>query len=307
MKRISKLLSLALALMMPLTLMAPAMAEAPATEPVAEPTIETIVIPAAEENGIPAHEIPATVTIPAGEGPFPAVVILPGTGNDRKAFGLFTMLAAELAERGIASIAIDFMGLGESTAEHIYFSYSSCNIDAKAAADYMAGLDIIDGEKIGVLGWSQGGTNAMMAAAAYPETFKAVVTWAGAIRLGGLFEDYKASYEAAKTVGYAEEKFYWRSSLNVGVRWFDDLEATDELAVMATIQAPLFALNGTADAMVSPKTMIEICKTVPNAIPWVIEGADHTMNVFNEDRTTVNKVMADTASFFEGQFYFIGK
>jgi dipeptidyl aminopeptidase/acylaminoacyl peptidase len=80
----------------------------------------------------------------------------------------------------------------------------------------MAKLDVIDANKLAVMGWSQGGTNALLAAAAYPGTFKAVVTWAGALDLTTMFDNFDAAYETAKTTGSYEMTFDWRDSLPVG-------------------------------------------------------------------------------------------
>ena len=128
------------------------------------------------------HEIPATVCLPAGEGPFPAVVMLHGTASTRDEAGNgYKMAAPVLAEKyGLATIRIDFMGNGESTADYMGYTFDSAVSDALAAANYMKGLEVVDGDKIGVMGWSQGGTDALLAAAWQPETFSSVVTWAGA-------------------------------------------------------------------------------------------------------------------------------
>ncbi|MFQ7856684.1 MAG: alpha/beta hydrolase family protein [Flavonifractor plautii] len=90
-----------------------------------------------------------------------------------------------MAADGIATLRIDFMGNGDSTASYRDYNYTSAVIDAKAAADYLAGLETVDGGNLGVMGWSQGGTDALLAAEAHPDTFQAVVTWSGALELNG--------------------------------------------------------------------------------------------------------------------------
>ena len=68
----------------------------------------------------PEYDIPATVCLPTGEGPFPAVVMLHCTGSNQNEVGdAYVHAAHTLAEKyGIASIRFDFPGNGENTAEH---------------------------------------------------------------------------------------------------------------------------------------------------------------------------------------------
>ena len=111
-----------------------------------------------------------------------------------------------MAADGIATLRIDFMGNGDSTASYRDYNYTSAVIDAKAAADYLAGLETVDGGNLGVMGWSQGGTDALLAAEAHPGTFQAVVTWSGALELNGasLFAgtSFEDAYAQAKKEGF---------------------------------------------------------------------------------------------------------
>lgn len=278
-------------------------------EPAPATYTETAVqIEVAEQDGVPAHTIDAIVTLPVGEGTFPAVVMLHGTGSNKDEAGNgYAMAAPQMAEAGLASIRIDFMGTAADKADdYRYYSYTSANIDAKAAADYVAALDAVNGEQIAVMGWSQGGTNALLAAAAYPETFSAVVTWAGALDLTGLFGE--TAFADAKAKAEADGAFTmtldWRtpSDLPVGVKWFEDVEKTDVLAETAKITAPVLAIHGEKDDTVPPACAGQIAEAAANGSTHMIPECDHTFNVFSGDFTALNNAVKATADFILGAY-----
>ena len=267
----------------------------------AEPAYEITEIEVPETDGIPAHTIPAIVTLPEGEGPFPAVVMLHGTGsNKNEAGGGYDLAAPAMAEAGIATIRIDFMGNGDSEASYADYNYTSANLDAKAAADYMAKLDAVDANKLAVMGWSQGGTNALLAAAAFPGTFKAVVTWAGALDLSTMFDNFDAAYETAKTSGSYEMTFDWRDSLPVGERWFKEVSETDVLEAIKGLNAPVLSIHGDQDDTVPMSDSEDVQKTLGTENLCVIEGADHTYNIFaEEDGATMMKAIRASITFLQ--------
>ena len=266
---------------------------------------ETVFIDVPEQDGIPAHTIPAIVTIPAGEGKFPAVVMLHGTGsNKHEAGGGYDMAAPAMAKAGIATIRFDFMGIDESEASYTDYCFTSANIDAKAAADYMAGLEKVDGEKLAVLGWSQGGTNALLAAAAYPETFKAVITWAGSVTGKTDSDSFKEQYAIAKKDGFYVQEYDWREPLHVGLRWYEENMKTDKLAETAKIEAPILAIQGMKDTSVTPDNAEKIVEVAKNEATraYFIEDCDHTFNVFSGDYTAINEAIQAGIDFVKEVF-----
>ena len=275
-----------------------------------EPTYtETVVsIPVAAQDGIPAHDIPATVTMPTAaskDAKVPGVVMLHGTGSNREEAGNgYAMAAPVMATQGIATIRIDFMGNGESKADYVNYNNTSAVIDAKAAADYLAGLETVDAANLGVMGWSQGGTDALLAAEAHPDTFKAVVTWSGALYLGMTEdEDFQAAYETAKKDGYYEQTYDWREPLHIGERWYKEIAETDMLKVTAGIKAPILAINGKNDTTVTPDNAEKIVEASANDASEVllVDNCDHTYNVFSGDFTALFQTVDATIAFFQAQ------
>jgi len=244
------------------------------------------------------HDIPAVICIPKGDGPFPIVVMLHGTGSDKsEAGGGYLLAAPALAEAGIASVRFDFIGNGESTADYIDYNFTSAVDDTNIAFAYAASLPRIDGHRAGVMGWSQGGTIALLAAGQNP-AYKSVLCWAGAPDLSGV-ADLEA-YEIAKENGFYELTFEWRSSLKLGLQWFDEAYGTDVLQVFSNSTAPVLAINGALDTVVDPVNAQRIVDASRNNESEVllIEGADHTFNIFTGDMTAFDQLIGATVDWF---------
>jgi dienelactone hydrolase len=112
--------------------------------------------------------IAATVTLPPGRGPFPAVVMAHGSGpQGRDEFQVFAAVCELL---GIAVIADDKRGIGQSQGRYPGEQATAATIDvlardAQAEVRFLETLPGIDPRRIGIMGASQAGWVIALAAA----------------------------------------------------------------------------------------------------------------------------------------------
>ena len=109
-----------------------------------------------------------TLTYPEGEGPFPAAILISGSGpqdRDETIFGHqpFLVLADHLTKQGIAVLRYDDRGVGESTGDYSNANSADFATDANAAFEYLLTRSDIDHDSIGFIGHSEGGLIAPLA------------------------------------------------------------------------------------------------------------------------------------------------
>ncbi len=114
-----------------------------------------------------------TLTTPQGVGPFPAVVLVQGSGpHDRDETVLthkpFLVLADALTRRGIAVMRADKRGVGKSTGEYATATSEDFAHDTQATVAYLRTLKTIDLKRIGLVGHSEGGLIVPMVAVKDP-------------------------------------------------------------------------------------------------------------------------------------------
>jgi len=121
------------------------------------------------ENPEAEVRLAGTLTIPAGEGPHPAVILITGSGpqdRDETVFGHrpFFVLADYLTREGIAVLRYDDRGIGKSTGDLAVATTPDFAGDALSAVAYLKTRSEVDPAKIGLLGHSEGAIVAPIAA-----------------------------------------------------------------------------------------------------------------------------------------------
>jgi len=118
--------------------------------------------PVAFDGGAPGVKLAGTLTMPAGAGPFPAVVLISGSGpqdRDETLMGHrpFLLLADTLTRHGVAVQRYDDRGTAQSTGAFGTALGRDFADDAAAAHAWLRTQPGIDPARVGLMGHSEGG------------------------------------------------------------------------------------------------------------------------------------------------------
>jgi len=122
--------------------------------------------------------VAAALFLPAGPGPHPALVACHGALAFKE--NLFE-LCEYLANQGLACLAPDMHGHGESGGERYHVEMRQWTPDVRAALDCLSADPRIDANRLGAFGHSSGGTAVLEAALAEPR-LKAIISLDATVR-----------------------------------------------------------------------------------------------------------------------------
>jgi pimeloyl-ACP methyl ester carboxylesterase len=190
-----------------------------------------------------------TLTEPEGPGPFPAAILISGSGAQDRDETLFEhkpflVLADTLTRRGIAVLRVDDRGVGGSTGSIAKSTSDDFAGDVLASVDYLRNRGEIDGARIGLIGHSEGGIIAPLAATRDPR-IAFIVLMAGTGLPG-------------------EEILYLQGQLILKAAGADEKALKSQL----DLQKALFAILRTeADEKAMEKKMQDAVKATTDALP----------------------------------------
>lgn len=241
--------------------------------------------------------IRGTLAVPDSGASGAAVVMLHGFGSSRdEVGGLFAMQAADLAAKGIASLRIDFRGYGESEGELADTTLEGLIADAATARTFLAGVEGVDGARIGVIGYSFGAAVAMLE----PDDFKTVVVWGQMGDLQTEFHEFLGQefYDRAAADGVASADLGWRT-ISLKQSFFESLARHDLADRFAGYAGPFLTIAGAADPAVNYfDQYLSLAAGRTDAV--VIPGADHMLGVFS-DQPEIGQQVIDKTTAWLGQ------
>jgi hypothetical protein len=122
----------------------------------------------------PGVRLAGTLTLPKGKGPFPAAVMIVGSGQhdrDETIFGHkpFAVIADALTRRGVAVLRLDSRGKDGSSGDFLKATTHDFADDTAAAVAFLRARPDIAPDRVGLIGHSEGGMIGPMVAARDPK------------------------------------------------------------------------------------------------------------------------------------------
>lgn len=255
-----------------------------------------------------ARAVPATVVVPDGQGPFPAVVMNHGHGGGRQEGGGFTKLAKALADAGIMTIRMDFPGSGDSKESFTEGYLSNMISDSNASLAYMLANFPADPNRLGILGYSMGGRIALTIAETPGNPYKAVGLLAPsanpgkglALFLAGSEAEFERLYaEASTDKGYADYTTIYGQKQKLSKRWFDELLASSPLETISNYTGAMLVVHGDKDTVILPAEDEAVVKAYPKASIVLVPNADHGYGFYSDQPDVTALVEGSFAKFFK--------
>ena len=185
--------------------------------PAAASTVTSLSRPYLEEKVIFPNfaarlRLAGSLTVPAGAGPFPAVVLLSDLGaQDRDGrpadqseptaanYPLLSLLADYLTRHGVAVLRLDDRGMGLSEGNTATTTTTQRVTDAQAALNYLRTRPEVDLLHLGLIGHGEGANVALLAAAQpLPPAFVVSLAGYGQSGLATLLTQQAAAFRALK-------------------------------------------------------------------------------------------------------------
>lgn len=254
-----------------------------------------------------ARAVPATVVVPDGEGPFPAVVMNHGHGGGRQEGGGFGRLAKALADAGILTIRMDFPGSGDSKESFTEGYLSNMISDSNASLAYMLANYPVDPARLGILGYSMGGRIALTIGETEGNPYKAMGLLAPSADPGkglllffaGSEAEYERLYaEASSDKGYADYTTQYGQQQKLSKQWFDELLASKPLESISAYKGAMLVVHGDKDVVIKPAENEAVVAAYPAASIVLVPGADHGYGFYSDQPEVTALVEGSFATFF---------
>lgn len=262
--------------------------------------------------GEPKNQIVGVLNIPDGVQSPPVVLLLHGFTGQKNEFplagseqGLFSFTANKLAEAGIASLRIDFVGSGESDGAWEDTTFSSQINDAVTAFDHLKTLKSINADSIGIVGYSQGGLVASHLAAQRPEA-SAVVLWAPVTNPMSTYSNIMGAEKIDEAIKSDDDtpitaQLSWGGETKLKPAFFQQLPVTSPIGAVAKYRGPLQIIVGKQETVVTPQpAAAQVLLNYHDGIENLVQlDSDHDWNGNKTTETVENELVPATIQWIK--------
>jgi dipeptidyl aminopeptidase/acylaminoacyl peptidase len=206
------------------------------------------------------------IFVPEGEGPFPVAVIIHGSGSSRRNSKWYLSVTRHLQDNGVAVLLPDKRGCENSEGSWVGADFHDLAGDTLAAVEFVRTRDEFADSKIGLIGMSQGGWIAPVAAAG-GEDIAFVVSMSGST----VTTDQQLLHEEIHNISEFTWPFIARLLAPVTTKriqqmdHFRPLSGFDPIPFWQKVEAPIFFAFGEHDANVPVDASIEVLRANPVA------------------------------------------
>lgn len=252
--------------------------------------------------------------------PAPVILICHGF-KGFKNWGFFPVLAEKLADAGFVAISFNFSmnGIGGDLRNFTELDKFSRNTFSREQEDIsfltqrikqgtLPFAEMMDPERIGIMGHSRGGGNSLIYALDHPEDIKAVTIW-NSIHRADFFAPELISEIEKRGIGYITNA---RTGQLLPIRRevLDDINRNDKrfaiLNRVSKLQQPLLIVQGGEDIPGLLEGAKQINDRAPKSSLHIIPSANHTMRAvhpFKEMTPELEEATQETTAFFEKHLF----
>ena len=240
-------------------------------------------------------KLAAVIEVPNKKKKHPFIILLHGF-KGYKEEATYTELAKELLKVGIGSIRFDASGFGESEGDlKNDYRFSNYVSDVESVYKYLIKRGFVAIKRIGVMGQSMGGMQAVVFAANHSE-IKTVVSISAPNRMAAVGE-LAGKLANWKKLGYFELSSSKYGDIKVPYAFIQDAMKWDMLRYVKKIRKPILVILGLDDRTVLPEQTKEIFENanVPKKL-WEVEGMDH---FYKNDPKMLKRINKRIVEFFK--------
>ena len=227
-------------------------------------------------------DVYATVTMPLNKEKVPYVVICHGHGGSRSENGGLDAIAQGLAEKGIASIRMDYPGCGDSKEQFRNNNLTNMIQYTEDAMKYMNDHYTVNKDSVGIFGYSMGGRISLEMLASQKDNFKAVCLLAPAADTEDLKKLFGGTENWELLKKTAQESDF----------------ATLMQEVKKSYNGPSMVIYAVDDTAVSPSVSKSVAEELGSEI--ILTPEDGHSYGFYSDKAYVKRIVVEnTVDFFK--------